>query len=56
MKAIFAAPVVAAYLARCQGRSGIKRSAVCVEIMQTHARDLGAPGRDPIYGFGLVPD
>jgi hypothetical protein len=22
--------------------------------METRARDLGAPGRDPIYGYGLL--
>lgn len=39
----FAAPIVAGLIAR-QGSAAVVRS----------ARDLGAPGRDPVYGQGLV--
>jgi subtilisin family serine protease len=48
----FAAPFVsAAYaiaLARGQSLSGL------TELLARSAKDLGAPGRDPIYGWGVV--
>lgn len=47
----FAAPFVSAHLAAC-----VKRLApsICVSQMAARARDLGAPGRDPVYGHGLL--
>jgi hypothetical protein len=50
----FAAPFVSASLARCQGSAEPKRGQDCIKAMEKRARDLGAPGRDPIYGFGLL--
>ena len=47
----FAAPFVSAHLAAC-----VKHMApgACVTKMEGKARDLGTPGRDPIYGYGLL--
>ncbi len=44
----FAAPLVAGLLARRGGRAG------AVEALARSAADLGARGRDPVYGHGLV--
>lgn len=45
----FAAPVVSAALATVPG-SGAAR----IEALAALARDAGAPGRDPVYGWGVV--
>jgi hypothetical protein len=45
----FAAPLVSAALAGVAG-SGAAR----IEALAAAARDAGAPGRDPVYGWGLV--
>jgi Subtilase family len=50
----FAAPFVSAALARCLRAPDPKRSLECVRGMESRARDLGPPGRDPIYGHGLL--
>jgi subtilisin family serine protease len=50
----FAAPFVSASLARCQADVDLKRGQNCVRQMETSARDLGPPGRDPVYGYGLL--
>ncbi len=50
----FAAPFVTAHLARCMEHRGRKAAAACIAQMQARARDLGAPGRDPVYGYGLL--
>jgi subtilisin family serine protease len=47
----FASPIVAASIARCKGRSG---SAACIDNIRASAIDLGAPGKDPVYGWGLI--
>ena len=49
----FAAPHVTVVLARC-ARQVSKSSAACISAMERRARDLGQPGRDPVYGAGLV--
>jgi subtilisin family serine protease len=50
----FAAPFVSAYLARCMKGIAPQSRLACIRQMETRARDLGAPGRDPIYGYGLL--
>ena len=50
----FAAPHVAAELARCLATSNAKTGPKCVVMLQDRARDLGQPGRDPVYGYGMV--
>ncbi len=50
----FAAPLVAAELASCVSRTRGHDGKACVARMEHDARDLGAPGRDPVYGFGLL--
>lgn len=47
----FAAPLVAASMARCKRASG---TAACIDRMRTTAIDLGAPGWDAVYGWGLI--
>lgn len=49
----FAAPVVSGYLARCIDEEAHERDA-CMSRLQGAAQDLGQPGRDPVYGFGLI--
>ena len=50
----FATPHVSAELARCLQKAGKAKGAQCVTSMQLAARDLGAPGRDPVYGYGVI--
>jgi subtilisin family serine protease len=50
----FAAPIVAALLAETVSAPDINASAAAVEALAQHAIDLGPPGRDLTYGFGLV--
>jgi Subtilase family len=47
----FAAPFIAATLATCKRHSA---ATTCLDQMRHEARDLGAPGRDPIYGYGVI--
>jgi subtilisin family serine protease len=52
----FAAPVVAARLAaqlRLPDRTAAQKA---IRALEVEARDLGPPGRDPIYGVGLIGD
>ena len=47
----FATPHVAAWIARCmKGRGAVN----CAQKMRRSARDLGAPGYDPVYGHGYI--
>ena len=48
----FAAPFVTAALAAASTEA--QSAARAAERLQTLAKDLGAPGRDPIFGWGLV--
>jgi subtilisin family serine protease len=50
----FAAPFVSASLARCVDKVKPGHNQSCIKQMEGRARDLGAPGRDPIYGHGLL--
>jgi hypothetical protein len=51
----FASPFVAARIARCMKRIiTADAGKTCVASLERSAHDLGAPGRDPVYGFGLV--
>jgi hypothetical protein len=49
----FAAPIVAALIAREAARGRIGASAAR-KALQRNARDLGAAGRDSLFGWGLV--
>jgi hypothetical protein len=49
----FAAPIVAAAFATAKTESGGDRMRT-MERMQSLAKDLGPPGRDPVFGWGLV--
>jgi subtilisin family serine protease len=50
----FAAPLVAARLARQLARPDAAAAQKAIRALETEAQDLGPRGRDPIYGAGLV--
>lgn len=50
----FAAPIVAGFLAQILSTPDLSASDAAVEALAVHAIDLGPPGRDLTYGFGLV--
>lgn len=50
----YAAPVVAARLARLTGAADPRAAQQAVARLAQEAIDLGAPGPDPLYGRGLV--
>jgi subtilase family protein len=51
----FAAPIVAGLLSTLLDESG-RDPARAIQQLQLQAKDLGQPGRDPVYGFGFVGD
>lgn len=50
----FAAPIVAARLAPGMAAPSAEQAARAVAAIRSEARDLGARGRDNVYGYGLV--
>jgi subtilisin family serine protease len=52
----FAAPLVAGLLAAELREPDVAAAAAAVDKLATGAVDLGAPGRDPVYGRGLVAE
>lgn len=50
----FASPLVAGLLARGLRQPDARAAAAARAALATAAQDLGAPGRDPVYGDGLV--
>lgn len=52
----YASPIVAAKLAQSMDVPNVARAAQAVHALEAEARDLGAPGRDPVYGYGLITD
>jgi subtilisin family serine protease len=50
----FAAPIVAGLLAQMLSTPDLSAGDAAVEALAAHAIDLGPPGRDLTYGFGLV--
>jgi subtilisin family serine protease len=52
----FAAPLVAGLLAQRLQRPGIAERDSALQALAAGARDLGEPGRDPVYGLGLVAE
>jgi hypothetical protein len=50
----FAAPIVAALLAPAVMAPDLKQSNAAIDSLAKSAIDLGAPGRDLTYGYGLV--
>ncbi len=50
----FATPHIAAWMARCVGTKSPSARQNCIRKLEKSARDLGAPGRDPVYGFGFI--
>ncbi len=52
----FAAALVSAALASCMRKPGQSQVQLCLAQLDSSARDLGLPGRDPVYGLGLVAE
>jgi Subtilase family len=52
----FAAPIVAARLAKLLTRPDVKLAQSALSSLESQARDLGTPGRDGIFGHGLIED
>lgn len=52
----FASPVVARRLARAMTKPDVAAAKAAIAAVERSARDLGAPGRDNVYGHGLVSD
>ncbi|MBI3347540.1 MAG: S8 family serine peptidase [Burkholderiales bacterium] len=52
----FAAPLVAGLLAEALREPDAALAAAAVERLGATAIDLGAPGRDPVYGRGLIAE
>ena len=52
----FAAPLVAGLLANILRVPDREQAAVALRRLAAVAIDLGAPGRDPVFGIGLVGD
>jgi Subtilase family len=50
----FAAPIIAARLAAQLRGADSAAAQKAIRALEAEARDLGAPGRDPIYGAGLI--
>jgi hypothetical protein len=50
----FAAPFVTAAVARLLSRQPAMGEVDVAERLSSLARDLGAPGRDPVFGWGLI--
>jgi len=50
----YAAPVVAVALARRIDRPDVELARSAFQSLAKSARDLGKPGRDPIFGHGLI--
>lgn len=50
----YAAPIVAAAFARRIAKPSPKQAQAALKALRKAARDLGAPGRDPVYGHGLI--
>jgi hypothetical protein len=50
----YAAPVVAVALARLLPHADPKKAEAAQNSLARSARDLGEPGRDPVFGFGVI--
>jgi len=50
----YAAPIVAGLLAARLAAPDPARARSALASLQSEARDLGARGRDNVYGYGLV--
>jgi hypothetical protein len=50
----FAAPYVTAAVASLEAAAPTITASRAADLLASGARDLGAPGRDPVYGWGLM--
>jgi hypothetical protein len=50
----YASPIIAAKLSRYVDRPDRAQADAAIKALAAEARDLGAPGRDPVYGYGLI--
>ena len=50
----FATPHIAAWMARCTKTVSITTRQKCMSALAKSAKDLGAPGKDEVYGLGYI--
>jgi hypothetical protein len=50
----FATPHIAAWMARCAKSVNVATRQKCIASLAKNAKDLGAPGKDAVYGFGYI--
>jgi Subtilase family len=50
----FATPHIAAWMARCAKTLNATARKKCMAAMEKSAKDLGAPGKDEVYGLGYI--
>jgi Subtilase family len=50
----FATPHIAAWMARCAKSLNATARKKCMAAMEKNAKDLGAPGKDEVYGLGYI--
>ncbi|MCE9523529.1 MAG: S8 family serine peptidase [Alphaproteobacteria bacterium] len=50
----YAAPIISAALARLIDRPDPRQVKAAIHTLEVEARDLGKPGRDTTFGFGLI--
>jgi Subtilase family len=50
----FATPHIAAWMARCAKSLSAATRQKCVAALAKNAKDLGAPGKDEVYGLGFI--
>jgi hypothetical protein len=50
----YAAPVVSVELARLLKRPDPEGARKATESLKGQALDLGEPGRDPVFGYGVI--
>ena len=50
----FATPHIAAWMARCAPSLSAAARKKCIASLEKSAKDLGAPGKDAVYGLGYI--
>jgi hypothetical protein len=50
----YAAPIVTVALARMIDAPDRKRAEAALTSLKSDALDAGAPGRDPVFGYGII--
>lgn len=50
----YASPIVAARIAGMLDRPNPGKANAVIRVLRSRAKDLGAPGKDPVYGYGAI--